>query len=115
MKSSENEILKLLANCCDKIEKLTSQFHQYLVKNAYIIVAIDGTPLFTSGKKAFELTKKHLENLVVLNQLSGFVLLITKTFVVLIAGMLNYELVAVRLDEIKFFLLILIINDCFPA
>ena len=68
---------------------------QYLVRNAYIIVAKDGTPLIESGRKAFNLLLKNLVDVIALNQFGDFVLILGRLFVVLIAGFVSYELIAV--------------------
>lgn len=68
---------------------------QYIVRNAYIIVAKDGTPLFESGKKAVNLLAKNLMDVVALNQVGDFVLFLGRVFVVVITGFVSYELVSV--------------------
>ena len=71
------------------------EFLQYIVRNAYVIVALDGTPLFTSGKKAFKMLKKNLAPVLSLNYFGDFVLFLGKVFVVVISVFINYELVEV--------------------
>lgn len=68
---------------------------QHLVRNAYIIVAKDGTPLMTSGKKAFDLLSKHLLDVIALNKFGDFVLFVGKVFVVLITAFVGYSVVIV--------------------
>lgn len=70
-------------------------FLQYIVRNAYIIVAKDGTPLLESGKKSFHLLLKNLVDVVALNQVGDFVLVLGRLFVILIAGFVSAELVGV--------------------
>lgn len=71
---------------------------KYLVRNAYIIVALDGTPLIESGKRAFNLLKDNLVDVLALNNVGDFVLFLGRVFVTLIAGFVSYELVDVRLN-----------------
>ncbi|CRK86749.1 CLUMA_CG000582, isoform A [Clunio marinus] len=91
-KKSENAVAKIAALCFSFIMEQLEQFLQYLVRNGYIIVALDGTPLFDSGKKAFELMKKNLVDVVALNQIGDFVLVLGRLFVVLISGFVCFEL-----------------------
>lgn len=70
-------------------------FLQYIVRNAYIIVAKDGTPLLESGRKSFHLLLKNLVDVVALNQVGDFVLVLGRLFVILIAGFVSAELVGV--------------------
>lgn len=79
--------------------EMLEEFLQYLVRNALIIVAKDGTPLITSGKKAFSLLKKNLVDVIILNKFGDFVLVIGKLFVVLIAGFVGYAVVSVSHRE----------------
>ncbi|XP_070497920.1 choline transporter-like protein 1 [Chironomus tepperi] len=77
--------------CSCLINKL-DQFLQYLMRNAYIIMAKDGTPFFESGKKAFKLIFRNLGNVVALNHFGDLVLFMGRLFVVLIAGLCGYAL-----------------------
>ena len=75
----------------DTLEELL----KYLVRNAYIIVAKDGTPLMASGKRAFHLLSQNLLDVIALNKIGDFVLFLARIFVVLIAGFIGYELIKV--------------------
>lgn len=77
--------------------EMLEEFLQYLVRNAYIIVALNGTPLIESGKKAFRLITKNLVDVIALNQFGDFVLVMGRLFVVAISGFVCYELVDVSL------------------
>lgn len=74
---------------------MLEEFLKYLVRNAYIIVAMDGTPLIASGKKAFGLIFKNLVDVIALNQVGDFVLFLARVFIVAITGFLSYELISV--------------------
>jgi len=62
------------------------------MRNAYIIVAKDGTPFFESGKKAFGLLFRNLMDVIALNNFGDIVLVIGRLFIVGIAGFIGYEL-----------------------
>lgn len=68
---------------------------RYLFKNAYIVVAMDGTPLVTSGKKAFKLISDNMIDSGVMNNVGYFVLFLGKIFVVLITGAVSYGQISV--------------------
>lgn len=95
LRDSGNVAAKIVACCCDFIMEQLETLLQYIVRNAYIIVAKDGTPLIESGKKAFNLLLKNLMDVVALNQVGDLVLVLGRLFVVLIAGFVSYELVDV--------------------
>jgi Plasma-membrane choline transporter len=76
--------------------KMIEKLLQYLIRNAYIIVAKDGTPLVTSGRKAVELLARQIINVVILNKVGDFVLFVGKLFIVLISTFVGYEFVMVR-------------------
>lgn len=96
MRDSSNVFARVVACCCDAIMDALEEFLKYLVRNAYIIVAKDGTPLITSGKKASKLLLKNLMDVIALNQIGDFVLILGRLFVVLIAGFVGYEMIGVR-------------------
>ncbi|KAG4079725.1 hypothetical protein HA402_014856 [Bradysia odoriphaga] len=104
MKNSDNAFAKVLACCCQFIVEQLERFLQYLVRNAYIIVALDGTPLIESGQKAFRLLKENLIDVIALNNVGDFVLFLGRIFVTLIAGFISYEVASVRFTStsIKF-------------
>jgi solute carrier family 44 (choline transporter-like protein), member 1 len=74
---------------------MLEDFLKYLIRNAYIVIAMDGTPLIKSGKKAFHLLRKNLISVIAVNKVGDFVLLLGRVFVVLISGFVSYELIAV--------------------
>jgi solute carrier family 44 (choline transporter-like protein), member 2/4/5 len=57
-KLSNNRQVQDLSVCCEC--GCCDRFCKYLVRNAYIIVALEGTPLVKSGKRAFFLLKRHI-------------------------------------------------------
>jgi Plasma-membrane choline transporter len=81
----------IIGGLVDYLISLLETFMQYMVRNAYIIVAKDGTSLMTSGKKAFNLLKNNLIDVIALNRFGDLVLFFGKFFVVLITGFVGYE------------------------
>ena len=77
---------------------------QYLVRNAYIIIALDGTPFFESGKRAFHLLKDNLDHCYSVNQFGDIVLAVCRFLVTLIAGFVAYEILVSKLTEFGEFL-----------
>lgn len=96
MKTSRNFFARIIGYIFDYILTSVQRFFEYLVRNAYIIVAKDGTPLITSGKRAISLFKNHFENFVVLNQVGNVVLWIGKILVILIAAFVGNSLLPVK-------------------
>lgn len=64
-------------------------------KNAYIIVAMDGTPLFTSGKRIYQLIGNNLTDVLALNFIGDCAMFLGKVFVVLITGFLSFAMIDV--------------------
>jgi hypothetical protein len=82
------------------------KFLQYLMRNAFIVIALEGSPFIESGKRAFFLLKDNFTKAVGLNFFGDFVLFIGKVFVVLISAIttillfgvsINIELIAANL------------------
>ncbi|XP_037045587.1 choline transporter-like protein 1 isoform X2 [Bradysia coprophila] len=101
MRNSDSAFAKAVACCCEFIVEQLERLLKYLVRNAYIIVALDGTPLIESGQKAFRLLTENLKDVLTLNHVGDFVLFLGRIFVTLIAGFISYE-VASRNDSIEF-------------
>jgi hypothetical protein len=61
-----------------------------LVRNAYVIVAKEGTPFCDSGKKAVKLLADNITDVIALNHFGDLVLFVCRLIVVLIAGFVGY-------------------------
>lgn len=109
MKKSDNAFVRCAASCVEYIADQLEALLQYLVRNAYIVVALDGTPLIESGKKAFRLLKENLIDVIALNNVGDFVLFLGRIFVTLIAGFISYEVASVSflIGTVKFKLILL--------
>lgn len=77
---------------------MLEQLLEFLLRNAYIIIALEGTELYPSGKKAIRLLKENLLDVVALNQFGDFVMVVARIFVAALAGILCYSLVPVSID-----------------
>jgi len=114
LRDSENVAAKIIACCCSFIIENLEALLQYLVRNAYIIVAKDGTPLIESGRKTFNLMMKNLVDVVALNQFGDFVLVLGRIFVVLITGFISYELIGKKEGiQYPFFPILLVVIFAF--
>jgi hypothetical protein len=96
-RDSQSAAVQMLACCCSWIIELIDECLQYLFRNAYIIVAKDGTPFFQSGKKAFGLLLRNMTDLIVLNTFGDIVLHMGRLFVVVLCGFIGYELMVINL------------------
>jgi solute carrier family 44 (choline transporter-like protein), member 1 len=104
LNESQNPAARFASCCCDWIMQMLEEFIQYLIRNAYIIVALNGTPLIESGKKAFTLITNNLLDVVALNKFGDFVLVVGRLFVIAISGFICYELVSVSPNHDHFFI-----------
>jgi solute carrier family 44 (choline transporter-like protein), member 1 len=77
-----------------------------MTRNAYIVIAKDGTPLIQSGKKAFHLLKAHSKDVIALNFAGDFVMFIAKVFVVAITGFVGYEVLKPSTSDLKYGLVV---------
>ena len=74
----------------DLIEKLLS----YLVRNAYVVIAKEGTGFCDSGKRAYRLLMDNINDVVALNHFGDLVLMVCRLLIVLIAGLVGYTLLS---------------------
>ncbi|CAH1734113.1 unnamed protein product [Chironomus riparius] len=91
-KESDNCCVTCMTGCCVHIVGMLEKLIQYLIRNAYIIVALDGTPFFESGQRAFKLIKNNLSHCYSVNQFGDIVLVVCRFLVTLIAGFVGYEI-----------------------
>ena len=66
-----------------------------LSKNAYIIMAMDGTPLCTSGKRAFHLIRRNFLGIIAINSIGDFVLVMARIFILLLSVFVGIKLITV--------------------
>lgn len=94
---SSSAIIKMLLGCFEWLFDKLEKFLKYLIRNAYIIVAKDGTPLYDSGKKAFNLIFHNLQDVFLLNFLGDFTLFLGKVFVTAITTFIGYYMMVSQL------------------
>jgi solute carrier family 44 protein 1 (choline transporter-like protein) len=87
---SGSTAVAIVACCCSCIIEQIERFLKFLTRNAYIIVAKEGTPFVESAKRAFGLIFRHLGEIVALNHFGDLVLVVARLFVVAIAGLCGY-------------------------
>lgn len=92
LRKSDNIAAQCLACFCEWVIEQVDRFLQYLARNAYIIVAKDGTPFFQSGRRAFDLIFRNLVDVLALNNFGDIVLVVGRLFVAGISGFIAYEL-----------------------
>jgi solute carrier family 44 protein 1 (choline transporter-like protein) len=68
---------------------------QYLSKNAYIIISMNGSSFCTAGKRAFQLLSKNTLQVLAINSIGDFVLLLGKVFVVIATVLIAIEMIQV--------------------
>lgn len=90
----------IIAACFVCIIDLIDQFLQYLARNAYIIIAKEGTPFVQSGKRAYHLLAKNVTDVIALNHFGDLVLFVCRILIVLIAGFVGY----IMMDKVGIFI-----------
>ncbi|XP_070508748.1 choline transporter-like protein 1 [Chironomus tepperi] len=91
-KESRNPFVYLIACCLKCILELLEELLEYLVRNAYIIVAKDGTGFMDSGKRAYHLLSRNIMDVIALNNFGDIVLAVCRLLIVLIAGFVGFEI-----------------------
>ncbi|CAO1437826.1 unnamed protein product [Diamesa serratosioi] len=89
----QNPVTTFLFNACQCCLACFENFIQYLTRNAYIIVAIDGDSFCPAGKRAFSLLASNALRVMAINSVGDFVLLLGKVFVVLVTVLVGIELI----------------------
>lgn len=70
-------------------------FIQYLSKNAYIVISMNGSSFCTAGKRAYQLLSKNSMRVFAINSIGDFVLLLGKVFVVTATVLMAIEMIQV--------------------
>lgn len=96
-KDSDSGVAQCLACMCMCVIDLIDQALEYLVRNAYIIIAVDGTPFFESGKRAFNLIKGNLDQCYSVNQFGDIVLMVCRMLITAMAGFIAYEIMVSKI------------------
>lgn len=85
-------LCSLFCGMMSSLNTYVEEFLKYLFRNAYILVAKDGTSLYESGCKAFDLIFRHLKDIIIINLLGDAVLFVGKIFITAIASIVGYFL-----------------------
>ncbi|KAI0213012.1 Choline transporter-like protein 2 [Lamellibrachia satsuma] len=86
----DNAVVKFLLKCLKCCFWCLEKFMKFLNKNAYILIAVYGKNFCTSAKNAFFLILRNIVRVVVIDKVTGFLLLIGKLVVVGIVGVLAF-------------------------
>lgn len=92
MKDGTNNFIVFLTCVFGNMLDLLENILEFLLRNAYIVAAIEGTPMVKSGKRATGLLRRNLLNVLMLNFIGDGVLLMAKIFVALCTGVICYFL-----------------------
>jgi uncharacterized membrane protein YeaQ/YmgE (transglycosylase-associated protein family) len=94
LKESRSPVAQFVACFLGWLIDQLEQILKYLVRNAYIIVAKDGTPFIESAKRAFGLLFQHIMDVIALNNFGDIVLAVGRLFITAIAGLVGYALMS---------------------
>ncbi|ESP04362.1 hypothetical protein LOTGIDRAFT_136300, partial [Lottia gigantea] len=86
LKGSENPVAKFLMKCLKCFFWCLEKFLKFLNKNAYIMCAVYGKNFCISAKNAFMLILRNVVRVVVIDQVTDFLLFICKMVVVALTG-----------------------------
>jgi len=93
-KDSKNIVVKIIAGCWLCLFAIIENYLSYLVGNAYVIVAKEGTPFYDSGKRGFKLLMNNICDVIALNRFGDIVLFVCRLLIVLIAGFVGYAVIS---------------------
>lgn len=97
-KESQNPVGSFLFKACQVCLACIESFVQYLGKNAYIIITMDGSSFCTAGKRAFHILSTNSLRVLAINSVGDFVLLLGKVFVVVATVLIGIEMIQVTLE-----------------
>jgi hypothetical protein len=81
-----------LAYCAKFLIAKLEDILKYLIRNAYIIIARDGTPFVESGKMASHLIMNNLMSVISLNYIGDFILVLGEIYIVCVSGFVGYQM-----------------------
>lgn len=91
----QNPVSTYLFNACQCCLACFENFLQYLGKNAYIIITLDGSSFCPASKRAFHILSTNSLRVIAINSVGDFVLLLGKVFVVLATVLIGIEMIQV--------------------
>lgn len=95
MRSTENAVMARFANCIQCIFCALERLLKCLLRNAYIIVALEGTAMTTSGKRAATLMEKYLSDIYAVNVVGDYIMFLVKILLAALIGVLCYWMIPV--------------------
>ncbi|KAL7012097.1 hypothetical protein ACKWTF_014629 [Chironomus riparius] len=98
-KDSRNIAAMIIATCCMCIFNLIEQLLAFLIRNAYVVVAKEGTGFCDSGRRAYRLLMDNITDVIALNHFGDLVLMVCRLLIMLIAGLVGYTLLSSRYSE----------------
>lgn len=96
LKNYPNQVTIALLRMCQCCLACFESFLQYLSKNAYIIISIDGSSFCIAGRRAFHLLSSNALRVIAINSVGDFVLFLGKVFVVVATVLIGIEMIQVR-------------------
>lgn len=89
-----------MVKCCFRhILEIVEKLLEFLLRNSYIIIALEGTGIVPSGKRAAKLLKEYLVDVISLNVFGDTVISCARIFIAFLAGILCWSLMY-NVDEI---------------
>jgi solute carrier family 44 protein 1 (choline transporter-like protein) len=95
LENSQNRIGLMALKVCQCCLACFDSFLQYLTKNAYVIITINGSSFCIAGKRAFQLLSSNALRVLAINSVGDFVLLLGKIFVVTATVLIGIEMIQV--------------------
>ncbi|KAG5673587.1 hypothetical protein PVAND_003622 [Polypedilum vanderplanki] len=91
--NSQNRIAMWIMTACKCCLMCFENFIQYLSKNAYVIITINGSSFCVASKRAFKLLSSNALQVLAINSVGDFVLLLGKIFVVTATVLIAIEMI----------------------
>jgi len=99
--ASQNSCVKYMMKCCICCLWFLEKFMKFVNFNAYTIINIEGTPFFTSSKKAFVLIVQNSVRIATINSVGDFLLFIAKIAVTAITLIISLFMLRVPYEDIQ--------------
>lgn len=95
LENSQNKVGAWILKGCQFCLACFEGFIQYMSKNAYVIISINGSSFCIAGKRAFQLLSSNALRVLAINSVGDFVLLLGKVFVVTATVLIGIEMIQV--------------------
>jgi solute carrier family 44 protein 1 (choline transporter-like protein) len=83
----------MMLKACQCCLACFESFIQYLSKNAYVMITINGSSFCIAGKRAFQMLSSNALRVLAINSVGDFVLLLGKIFVVTATVLIGIEMI----------------------